>query len=124
MPATHLVRAAGARVLVAHVNAAVGAALARRLMDADVVALARAPQALNLIGRSLEPDVVVLCPYLAGEERTALLAASAALPRPAAVVEMADDAGPRGAHLRLLAGCAAAAPVHSVLRDLALPLTA
>src|SRR3954466_5803777 len=64
------------RVLVVHTNFAVGSAIARRLIDADVVALAHAASVLDGNQDPRRYDVVLLCPYLPEGQREALLEAA------------------------------------------------
>jgi hypothetical protein len=80
-------------VLVVHVNPAVGAALAQRLVGSAVVVLAGVEAAVAGLSSAPLCDVVVLCPYLSFPERTALLEACLARdPRPA-VLELMDEPG-------------------------------
>src|SRR3712207_845590 len=77
-------------VLVAYANFGVGAGAALRLMDSAVVVLARASWALAALAGTAPCDVLVLCPYLADDERHALLVAAAARPQRPAALELAD----------------------------------
>ena len=61
------------RVLVVHTNFAVGSALARRLIDAEVVALVHAGSVLDGNQDPARYDVTLLCPYLPDEQRDAVL---------------------------------------------------
>jgi hypothetical protein len=63
------------RVLVVHTNFAVGSAIARRLIDADVVALVHAGSVLDGHQDPTRYDVILLCPYLPTEQRDDLVAA-------------------------------------------------
>jgi hypothetical protein len=78
------------RVLVVHANFAVGSAIARRLIDADVVALAHTGSVLGGHQDPRDYHAVLLCPYLPGDERDALLAACLDGPE-VAVVELCDS---------------------------------
>lgn len=62
------------RVLVVHTNFAVGSAISRRLIDADVVALVHAGSVLDGNQDPDRYDVVLLCPYLSEDQREELLA--------------------------------------------------
>jgi hypothetical protein len=62
------------RVLVVHTNFAVGSAISRRLIDADVVALVHAGSVLDGNQDPDRYDVVLLCPYLPEDQREELLA--------------------------------------------------
>jgi len=89
--------------LVVYVNFAVGSAIAQRLMEAGVVAIAPAAAAPRELARPGGYDVVVLCPYLGEQERDLLLGACAAMrPRPS-VLELADRAERGGARVAALA---------------------
>jgi hypothetical protein len=79
-------------ILVAYVNFAVGSAIAQRLMDSSVVALAAAPAASRALANG-HYDIVVLCPYLVAAERARVLAACAEVPDPPAIVEVVDTPG-------------------------------
>jgi hypothetical protein len=61
------------RVLVVHTNFAVGSAISRRLIDADVVALVHAGSVLDGNQDPDRYDVVLLCPYLPDEQREELV---------------------------------------------------
>jgi hypothetical protein len=63
------------RVLVVHTNFAVGSALVRRLIDAEVVALVHAGSVLDGNQDPARYDVSLLCPYLPDEQRDAVLEA-------------------------------------------------
>jgi hypothetical protein len=77
-------------VLVAYANFGVGAGAALRLMDSAVVVLARASWALAALAGDAPCDVLVLCPYLDGKERDALLAVATSRAQRPAVLELAD----------------------------------
>jgi hypothetical protein len=62
------------RVLVVHTNFAVGSAIARRLIDASVIALSHAGAVLDGYQQPGAYHLVMLCPYLPADERDALLA--------------------------------------------------
>src|SRR5437773_4984105 len=78
------------RVLVVHTNFAVGSAIARRLIDAEVVTLAHAASVLDGNQDPRRYDVVLLCPYLPEDQRDALLAVCAGSVT-SAVVELMDS---------------------------------
>jgi hypothetical protein len=61
------------RVLVVHTNFAVGSAISRRLIDADVVALVHAGSVLDGNQDPDRYDVVLLCPYLPEVHRDELI---------------------------------------------------
>src|SRR5437763_1521276 len=78
------------RVLAVHTNFAVGSAIARRLIDAEVVALAHSNSVLDGNQDPRAYDVVLLCPYLPDDERQALL--ETCLPPPAGtVIDLRDS---------------------------------
>ena len=108
------------RVLVVHTNFAVGSAIARRLIDADVVALAHAASVLDGNQDPRRYDVVLLCPYLPDGHREAVLEASMTAPD-ATVIELLDsDQGSRVLMHR--AGHSLPAAADAVADALALPL--
>ena len=108
------------RVLVIHTNFAVGSAVARRLIDADVVALAHASSVLDGNQDPRRYDVVLLCPYLPEEHRDAVLEAGMSA-GDVTVIELLDsDAGSRVLMHR--AGRALPAAADAVADALALPL--
>jgi hypothetical protein len=108
------------RVLVIHTNFAVGSAIARRLIDADVVALAHASSVLDGNQDPRRYDVVLLCPYLPEEHRDAILEAGMSA-GDVTVIELLDsDAGSRVLMHR--AGRALPAAADAVADALALPL--
>jgi hypothetical protein len=89
-----------ARVLVVYVHPAVGAALARRLMDLAEVTLAGVANGLAVLQGPTPPDVLVLCAYLLDNERVALRQArNQCIARPA-LIEITDLPGAARAHLR------------------------
>ena len=80
-------------VLVVHANFAVGAAVAQRLIDFAVVHLVSCNHAPDETTRY---DVVVLCPYLTGEEKESLRTHFRRRTPPPAVIEIRDtQSGPR-----------------------------
>jgi hypothetical protein len=112
---------AALRVLVVHTNFAVGSAIVRRLIDANVIALSHVTAVL---GGHQEPDryhAVLVGPYLQPEEREALLEACLAGGR-ATVVELLDsETGSQVVLHRAGSGSPAAADLLATA--LALPLT-
>ena len=108
------------RVLAVHTNFAVGSAIARRLIDAEVVALAHSSSVLEGNQDPRHYDVVLLCPYLPHDERDALLETCLAAPD-GTVVELLDsDEGSRVLLHR--AGTSVAGAADAVAEALALPL--
>jgi len=108
------------RVLVVHTNFAVGSAIARRLIDADVVALAHAASVLDGNQDPRRYDVVLLCPYLPADQRDAVLETCLAAPH-GTVIELLDsDAGSR--ILLHRAGAVSPGAADVVADALALPL--
>jgi len=108
------------RVLVIHTNFAVGSAIARRLIDADVVALAHAASVLDGNQDPRRYDVVLLCPYLPEAHREAVLEAGMAA-GDATVIELLDsDEGSRVLMHR--AGPSLPAAADAVADALGLPL--
>jgi hypothetical protein len=109
------------RVLVIHTNFAVGSAIVRRLIDANVVALSHVTAVL---AGHQEPDryhAVLVGPYLDAEERDALLEACLAGSDPT-VVELRDSES--GSQVLLhRAGAASPAAADLLATALALPLT-
>jgi hypothetical protein len=121
MPAAPLHRtAAGApMVLVAYVNVAVGNALAQRLMESCLVALATAEAAEATLRRRAGFDVVVLCPYLTPGERAGLLDACGRQKPAPAVLELSDEPGALRPHVRTVSVPAALrSPAEHVLSSL------
>lgn len=108
------------RVLVIHTNFAVGSAIARRLIDADVVALAHAASVLDGNQDPRRYDVVLLCPYLPEEHRDAVLEASMTAPETTVIELLDSDQGSRVLMHR--AGRALPAAADAVADALALPL--
>src|SRR4051812_1986358 len=107
------------RVLVVHTNFAVGSAIARRLIDADVIALVHAGSVLDGNQDPNLYDVVLLCPYLPAEHREALL--DACLRGDGTLIELMDsDHGSRVLLHRSSDGSPTAA--DTVAEALALPL--
>jgi hypothetical protein len=92
LPLTEL---ASLRVLVVHTNFAVGSAISRRLIDADVVALVHAGSVLDGNQDPDRYDVILLCPYLPEDQRTELLAACLATSDGAVIELMDSDQGSR-----------------------------
>jgi hypothetical protein len=80
-------------VLVVYASAAVGGAIAQRLMDTAVVALASVSSALTALAGADGYDVVVLCPYLDADERARVLARVSDRAHPAPVVEVSHVPG-------------------------------
>jgi hypothetical protein len=78
------------RVLVVHTNFAVGSAIARRLIDASVIALSHAGAVLDGHQQPGAYHLVMLCPYLPADERDALLAKCLASGE-TAVTELSDS---------------------------------
>lgn len=115
-------RLATASVLIVYVNSSVGMALAERLFDAAEVSLAPVAEALDALDGGSRHDIVLLCPYLAGDERDAVLAACDARLPPPAVLEVTDTALPPGAHVRVVRS--SPYEVGPVLANLALPVGA
>jgi hypothetical protein len=110
------------RVLVIHTNFAVGSAIARRLIDADVVALAHASAVLDGNQDPERYDVVLLCPYLPEAHREAVLEAGMGAAG-ATVIELLDsEDGSRVLMHR--AGPALPAAADAVADALELPLVA
>jgi hypothetical protein len=108
------------RVLAVHTNFAVGSAIARRLIDAEVVALAHSNSVLDGNQDPRDYDVVLLCPYLPLDERDALLETCLAAPD-GTVIELRDSE--EGSHVLLhRAGVAIAGAADTVADALALPL--
>ena len=108
------------RVLVVHTNFAVGSAIARRLIDADVVALSHTTAVLDGNQDPRRYDVALLCPYLPDDQRDAVLETCLAA-RDGTVIELMDsDAGSRVVLHRAGLGSPGAADV--VADALALPL--
>jgi len=108
------------RVLVVHTNFAVGSAIARRLIDADVVALAHAAAVLDGHQDPRRYDIVLLCPYLPEDQRDAILEECLAAPD-GTVVELLDsDEGSRVLLHR--AGISVPGAADAVAEALALPL--
>jgi hypothetical protein len=103
-----------AAILVVHVNFAVGKALAERISHVGVVLLAGATAAVRELARP-GTDIVVLCPYLADDERHTLLAACARADWAPAVLELRDQPDEPRAHVRLLE-----VPEHARARTAAL----
>jgi hypothetical protein len=93
LPLTELARL---RVLVVHTNFAVGSAISRRLIDADVVALDHAGSVLDGNQDPERYDVILLCPYLPEDQRTELLAACLAAGEGALIELHLADGGRRG----------------------------
>jgi hypothetical protein len=108
------------RVLVIHTNFAVGSAIARRLIDADVVALAHATSVLDGNQDPGRYDVVLLCPYLPDEDRDAILEASMTASDPTVIELMDSDEGSRVLMHR--AGRSLPAAADAVADALSLPL--
>jgi len=108
------------RVLVVHTNFAVGSAIARRLIDADVVALAHASSVLDGNQDPRRYDVVLLCPYLPEEHREAVLEAGMTAPETTVIELLDSDQGSRVLMHR--AGRALPAAADAVADALALPL--
>lgn len=107
------------RVLVVHTNFAVGSAISRRLIDADVIALVHAGSVLDGNQDPSLYDVVLLCPYLPVEHREALL--DACLGGDGTLIELMDsDHGSRVLLHRASDGAPTAA--DTVAEALALPL--
>jgi hypothetical protein len=99
MPATET-RTVEPSVLVVHASVALANAMAQRLMESCLVALAPAAAAISGLQRHAGYDVVVLCAYLTAIERARLLEACAAqAPRPA-VLELCDEPGAMSPHVR------------------------
>jgi hypothetical protein len=108
------------RVLVVHTNFAVGSALARRLIDAEVVALVHAGSVLDGNQDPARYDVTLLCPYLPDEQREAVLEACLASDT-GTVIELVDAA--EGSRVLLhRAGAAWPTAADSVADALELPL--
>ena len=108
------------RVLVVHTNFAVGSAISRRLIDADVIALVHAGSVLDGNQDPTRYDVVLLCPYLPEEHREALLDACLAS-GDGTLIELRDsDLGSRVVLHRSSTGSPTAA--DTVADALALPL--
>ena len=108
------------RVLVVHTNFAVGSAIARRLIDADVVALAHSASVLDGNQDPRRYDVVLLCPYLPADERDALLETCLAT-RDGTVIELLDSH--EGSRVLLhRAGIRAPGAADAVAEALSLPL--
>jgi hypothetical protein len=88
-------------ILVVYVNFAVGAALARRLIDVGVVELATARSGPHRLSGPCRFDAVLACPYLSEPDQRALLEAWAeARPRPGLLELEGRDRGHAGAHSR------------------------
>jgi hypothetical protein len=108
------------RVLVVHTNFAVGSAIARRLIDAEVVALAHAASVLDGNQDPGRYDVILLCPYLLDAHRDALLEVCATS-TDAAVIELMDSE--HGSCVLLhRAGAGTGTAADAVADALALPL--
>src|SRR4051794_16799222 len=108
------------RVLVVHTNFAVGSAIARRLIDADVVALAHAASVLDGNQDPRRYDVVLLCPYLPTDQRDAILETCLAT-RDGTVIELLDSH--EGSRVLLhRAGVRVPGAADAVAEALALPL--
>jgi hypothetical protein len=71
------------------------------MFGAAEVSLAPFSEALDLLGGASAHRVVLLCPYLAADERAALIAACDARQPSPAVVEVTDSLLPPGAHVRV-----------------------
>src|SRR2546423_7739953 len=108
------------RVLVVHTNFAVGSAIARRLIDADVVALAHADAVLDGNQDPRRYDVTLLCPSLPEGQRDAVLEECLAAPD-GTVIELLDsDEGSRVLLHR--SGTSSPGAADAVAEALALPL--
>jgi hypothetical protein len=108
------------RVLVVHTNFAIGSAIARRLIDAEVVALAHAGSVLEGNQDPRRYDAVLLCPYLPDGQREDVLELCLAAPD-VTVIELLDsDRGSCIVVHRAVAGDVATADV--VAEALELPL--
>lgn len=79
------------RVLVVHVNAAVGAVLVHRLAGTGLVALGDVWSSVDALDADGRCDVVVLCPYLTHDERDAILEACGLREHRPSVLELTDD---------------------------------
>lgn len=102
------------RVLVVHANFAVGAAVSRRLIDFDVVAMLHAGSILDAEQDPAHYDVVVLCPYLSDEQRESVLAGCPETVGPT-VVELYDSVGGGGLRTHRIGSAGAAEPVVAAL---------
>src|SRR4051812_37120554 len=83
------------RVLAVHTNFAVGSAIARRLIDAEVIALVHAGAILDGNQDPGRYDVVLLCPYLLEEHRDAILGACLAAGDSTLIELLDSDRGSR-----------------------------
>jgi len=122
MATNPLPRLANASLLIVYVNSTVGVALAQRLFDASEVSIAPVAEAIDVLRGGSRHDVVMLCPYLAADERHALLAACDSRTPAPTVLEVADSVEPPGPHVRMIR--ASSFDANRVLAALALPLAA
>src|SRR4051794_8637948 len=90
---TALPPAAEPKVLVVHVNFAVGSALAQRLLESSVISLASVPAALDGALADGAHDVLILCPYLRAAERDALLERVAGFAVAPVVIQLSPTLG-------------------------------
>jgi hypothetical protein len=110
------------RVLVVHTNFAVGSAISRRLIDADVVALVHAGSVLDGNQDPDRYDVTLLCPYLPSDQRDDLVAACLASSDGTLIELMDSEQGSR--MLLHRAGSLSPTAADAVAEALDLPLAA
>lgn len=120
--ASHGADDARPRILIAHVNHAVGVAVVQRLMDAAFVSVADVPGAAAALRGPAAYDAVVLCPYLEEEEVRELLALCARREPTPAVMRLTDEQDEPRRTEWLAAPRSPSSPLASLLGAMALLL--